>query len=435
MSPTRAPEPLGGISTAARSPLADPRELSAVSGPLYPVLTLLVRLPQTMVPLGVLTTVALISGSPVLGTLCAGAVTLGSALCGLAMGAASAWRRRRLGLVLLTLVNPVAVWWLVRLLPDVSARTDASAARLVLPCLLAGLVLPQMGTACRLRWRSLLVRHSREDLLDTALRHESVMDSLGTVLAAAVTGLVAVTLGPVAVLVLAAALTLGGTTVFLLHGSARLPPSLVRFRPPPPGAATRAARIRRRRVRRLQMLPVVGMGALGCLVGSTLGAVVVFATAVDAVVSVSWLYAVTGLTSAVAAGGASARSEELRLWNRWVAAAAAAVLASMLLSVPDDSAGMVLALAVAGLTTGPSLVAVYEIARLVAPSSRVPALTTVMTAAMSVGLAAGLVLSGWAGESWGYRTAALVPVASAALLLATALDFVHRWRRTAPDGA
>ena len=95
MSPTRAPEPLGGISTAARSPLADPRELSAVSGPLYPVLTLLVRLPQTMVPLGVLTTVALISGSPVLGTLCAGAVTLGSALCGLAMGAASAWRRRR----------------------------------------------------------------------------------------------------------------------------------------------------------------------------------------------------------------------------------------------------------------------------------------------------------------------------------------------------
>ena len=84
---------------------------------------------------------------------------------------------------------------------------------------------------------------------------------------------------------------------------------------------------------------------------------------------------------------------------------------------------------------GPSLVAVYEIARLVAPSSRVPALTTVMTAAMSVGLAAGLVLSGWAGESWGYRTAALVPVASAALLLATALDFVHRWRRTAPDGA
>ena len=107
----------------------------------------------------------------------------------------------------------------------------------------------------------------------------------------------------------------------------------------------------------------------------------------------------------------------------------------MLLTLPDDSVGMVLVLAMVGLTTGPSLVAVYEIARLVAPSSRVTALTTVMTAAMSVGLTVGLVLSGWFGESWGYRSAALLPVCSAALLLASALGFVHRWRRTALDDA
>ena len=86
----------------------------------------------------------------------------------------------------------------------------------------------------------------------------------------------------------------------------------------------------------------------------------------------------------------------------------------------------------AGLTTGPCLVAVYEIARLVAPSSRVTALTTVLTAMMSVGLTGGLALSGWWGESWGYRSAALVPVLSAAVLLATALTFVHRWRRIGP---
>ncbi|MFC6259148.1 hypothetical protein ACFP5Z_19050, partial [Kocuria oceani] len=198
---------------------------------------------------------------------------------------------------------------------------------------------------------------------------------------------------------------------------------------------TRAARLRRRRTAQLRLLPVVGMGTLGALLGSILGSVVVFAISVDAVVSVAWLYAVTGLTSAVAAVFASARTEELRLWNRWVGAASGAVLASMLLTVPDDSVGMVLALAVAGLTTGPCLVAVYELARLVAPSSRVTALTTVMTAAMSVGMTVGLVLSGWFGETWGYRTAALVPVGSAALLLAGALGFVHRWRRTLLDDA
>ena len=115
-----------------------------------------------------------------------------------------------------------------------------------------------------------------------------------------------------------------------------------------------------------------------------------------------------------------------------MAAAAGAVLAAMLLTIPDDSAGMVVVLALAGLTTGPCLVAVYEIARLVAPSSRVTALTTVMTAVMSVGLTGGLALSGWWGESWGYRSAALVPVLSAAVLLATALTFVHRWRRIGP---
>ncbi|OLT10667.1 hypothetical protein BJF77_07945 [Kocuria sp. CNJ-770] len=433
MSSTRAPEPLGGISMASRSPLADSRELAAVSGALYPVLTLLVRLPQTMVPLGVLTTVALISGSPALGTLCAGAVTLGSAVCGLAMGAAASWRGRQLGLVLLTLANPVAVWWLVRLLPGASAAAEPDPVRLVLPCLLAGLVLPQMGVVCRLRWWSLLGRDDRQDLFDTALRHESVMDSLATVLAAVVTGLVAVTLGPAAVLALSAALTLAGTTVFLLHCSARLPRRLLRFRAPAAAGLTRAARLRRRRIAQLRLLPVVGMGTLGALLGSILGSVVVFAISVDAVVSVAWLYAVTGLTSAVAAVFASARTEELRLWNRWVGAASGAVLASMLLTVPDDSVGMVLALAVAGLTTGPCLVAVYELARLVAPSSRVTALTTVMTAAMSVGMTVGLVLSGWFGETWGYRTAALVPVGSAALLLAGALGFVHRWRRTLLD--
>ncbi|KLU10896.1 hypothetical protein [Kocuria sp. SM24M-10] len=435
MSSSRAPEPLGGISMASRSPLADSRELAAVSGALYPVLTLLVRLPQTMVPLGVLTTVALISGSPALGTLCAGAVTLGSAVCGLAMGAAASWRGRQLGLVLLTLANPVAVWWLVRLLPGASAAAEPDPVLLVLPCLLAGLVLPQMGVVCRLRWWSLLGRDDRQDLFDTALRHESVMDSLATVLAAVVTGLVAVTLGPAAVLALSAALTLAGTTVFLLHCSARLPRRLLRFRAPAAAGLTRAARLRRRRTAQLRLLPVVGMGTLGALLGSILGSVVVFAISVDAVVSVAWLYAVTGLTSAVAAVFASARTEELRLWNRWVGAASGAVLASMLLTVPDDSVGMVLALAVAGLTTGPCLVAVYELARLVAPSSRVTALTTVMTAAMSVGMTVGLVLSGWFGETWGYRTAALVPVGSAALLLAGALGFVHRWRRTLLDDA
>ncbi|MEX5294348.1 hypothetical protein QYM41_03570 [Kocuria sp. CPCC 205268] len=432
MSSVRAAEPLGGFGTISRSPLADSRELAAVSGALYPVLTLLVRLPQTMVPLGVLTTVALISGSPARGTYCAAAVTLGSALCGLAMGAAATWRRRQLGLVVLTLVNPLVVWWLVRRLPGLAADAGADPAQLVLPCLLAGLVLPQMGVACRLRWWSLLARDSREDLFDTALRHESVMDSLGTVLAAAATGLVAVTLGPVAVLVLAATLTLVGTSVFLLHCSARLPRGPIGVRAPEAAAPTRAARHRRCRARRLRLLPVLGMAALGCLVGSTLGAVVVFATAVDAVISVSWLYAVSGLTSALAAVAASARSEELRLWNRWVAAAAGAVLASMLLTIPDDSVGMVVVLALAGLTTGPCLVAVYEIARLVAPISRVTALTTVMTAMMSVGLTGGLALSGWWGEYGGYRSAALLPVVSAAALLATALAFVHRWRRVDP---
>ncbi|MFI7483202.1 hypothetical protein ACH9EU_12420 [Kocuria sp. M1R5S2] len=432
MSSTRALDPLGRILTGSRSPLADPRELAAVSGALYPVLTLLVRLPQTMVPLGVLTTVALVSGSPALGALCAGAVTLGSSVCGLGMGAAASYRRRQAGLVLVALANPVVIWWLVGLLPERSAAGDPDAVGLVLPCLLTGLVLPQMGVVCRLRWWSLLEHHRREDLADTALRYESIMDSLATVLAAAVTGLVAVTLGPLAVLALGAALTLVGSGAILLHRSARLPPALIRFLPDSPRPPTRAARQRRRRARVVWLLPVAGMGALGSLLGSILGSVVVFATSVDAVVSVSWMYAVTGLTSTAAAVFAAARARDVRRWNRWVVASAGAVLASMLLSLPDDSVGMVVVLAIAGLTTGPSLVAVYEIARLVAPSARVTVLTTVMTAAMGLGLTVGLVLSGWWGESWGYRSAALLPVGSAAVLLATALAFVHRWRRRGP---
>jgi hypothetical protein len=401
-----------------------------VSGALFPLLTLLVRLPQTLLPLGVLTAVSLVSGSPALGTLCAGAVTLGSAVCGLAMGAAASWRGRKLGLVLLGLANPLAVWWLLRVLTQTpGTELDAWFA---LPCLLAGLVQPQMGVVCRLRWRTILTHAHRDDLFDTALRHESVMDSVATVSAATVAGVVAVTLGPAAVPVLSAAVTVAGTAVFLAHFSAGLPPVLVHFLRRPPRERTRAARQHRRRLLSLRALPVLGMTATGCLVGSILGSVVVFASSVDTVVSVSWLYAVTGLTSALTAVLASVRAGVVRLWNRWVACAAASVLAAMLLSIPNESSGMVLVLALAGLTIGPCLVAVYEIAGLVVPSSRATVLTTVMTSAMSIGLTVGLVLSGWSGASLGYRTAALVPVASAVVGLAAALRFVHRWRRTLP---
>ncbi|GGG57318.1 hypothetical protein GCM10011374_20160 [Kocuria dechangensis] len=431
MTTTRPPEPLGWIPAPVdRSPLADSRQLAAVSGALFPVLTLLVRLPQTLLPLGVLTAVSLASGSPALGTLCAGAVTLGSAVCGLAMGAAASWRGRKLGLLLIGILNPLAVWWLVRVLTQTpGAELDAG---FLVPCLLAGLVQPQMGVVCRLRWRTILTHSHHEDLFDTALRHESVMESVATVSAATVAGVVAVTLGPAAVPVLSAAVTVAGTAIFLTHFSAGLPPVLVHILRRAPRERTRAARQHRRRLQALQVLPVIGMAATGSLLGSILGSVVVFASSVDTVVSVSWLYAVTGLTSALTAVLASVRAGVVRLWNRWVACAAASVLAAMLLSIPDESSGMVLVLALAGLTVGPCLVAVYEIAGLVVPSSQVTLLTTVMTSAMSIGLTVGLVLSGWSGASLGYRTAALVPVASAVVCLAAALRFVHRWRRTLP---
>ncbi|MGK7221713.1 hypothetical protein ACSNO4_02810 [Kocuria flava] len=458
MPSTSAPQLLGRLSAAARGPLADSRRLAAAGGALYPVLTLLVRLPQTMVPLGVLTTVALVSGSPALGALCAAAVTVGSALCGLAMGAAATWRRRWPGLLLVGVLNPLAVWWLLRVL----AAQGAEPAALLPACLLTGLVLPQMGVVCRLRWQSLLAGSDRGDLLEPSQRHESVMDAVGTVLAAGLAGLLAVRLGPAAVLAVAAALTVVSVAVLLLHPSARLPPVLVPWalgRPPAPThaarqrrrrqselrlppvlvpwalgrppAPTHAARQRRRRQSELRLLPVVGAVGLGALVGSVLGAVVVFASSVDAVVSVSWLYAVAGLTSAAAAVLASAPVGAGRLRNRWVVTAAASVLAAMLLSVPDDAAGMVLVLALVGPTVGPVLVAVHGIADQAAQRPRATVLTTVTTSAMSVGIAAGLVLSAWSGEQWGYRTAALWPVLSASVVLAAALRYVHRWQRTA----
>ncbi|MCJ8504987.1 hypothetical protein MRU69_08945 [Kocuria flava] len=427
MPSTSAPQLLGRLSAAARGPLADSRRLAAAGGALYPVLTLLVRLPQTMVPLGVLTTVALVSGSPALGALCAAAVTVGSALCGLAMGAAATWRRRWPGLLLVGVLNPLAVWWLLRVL----AAQGAEPAALLPACLLTGLVLPQMGVVCRLRWQSLLAGSDRGDLLEPSQRHESVMDAVGTVLAAGLAGLLAVRLGPAAVLAVAAALTVVSVAVLLLHPSARLPPVLVPWALGRPPAPTHAARQRRRRQSELRLLPVVGAVGLGALVGSVLGAVVVFASSVDAVVSVSWLYAVAGLTSAAAAVLASAPVGAGRLRNRWVVTAAASVLAAMLLSVPDDAAGMVLVLALVGPTVGPVLVAVHGIADQAAQRPRATVLTTVTTSAMSVGIAAGLVLSAWSGEQWGYRTAALWPVLSASVVLAAALRYVHRWQRTA----
>lgn len=404
--------------------------LGRQGGPALPWLTLGMRLPQVLAPLGVLTWVATTTGSAWTAALTSAAVCLGSAACGILMATLATTRWRQGGLLALALLQGIVMWRLP--LAHLEALSDpAGSAAMSVPFFLAGLTLVPAGLACRLRWSMVLEHRRRTDLFHAAMRHESINESLSVVLGAALTGLLAVTLGPDAVLRVSAVLSVAMMGAFLLHPTARLRKSTL-----PVTLLDRSedtVRARRVTAHRLRQWLLLGCGALAALVGAIQGCLVVFAVSLDIVTSVGALYAFLGLTAVLAAIATVSVSWAARVspWNLWVFFATVALLASMMLSAPSGALGFAAVLALIGLSTGPCLVCLYALAAHVAHRKMYLGLVSRMTSAVSAGTAAGLVLSGYFGVYYDYISAALVAVAMSVLLMTCSLLYTYTWRRSA----
>lgn len=406
------------------------REVKVLNGPGgfgLSWITLALRLPQVLAPLGVVTWVATQTASPWNAALSSAAVCLGSALCGILMTFFVNARWRQGGLIVLAVLQGL-VMWILPMAPLDGVPTGIDSLTMFLPFFLAGMSLAPQGLACRIRWNSLLEHRQRADLVPTAMRVESVSEAMSIVTGAAITGLIASTVGPQNVLRVSAVLSVVMIVIFMLHPSARIKQAA--FRISLRNASERVAQARRWSAQRLRTLLSTGCFGLGALLGACQGCLVVYAVSLDSVPLVGALYAFLGLTSGIAAVVTVSWRTRIRPWNLWILYSTAALLASMMLSTPAGAFGFAVVLALIGLCIGPSLLCLFGLAAFVAPEQMYIGLVSRMTAATSAGTALGLVLSAYFGVRYDYISAALVPVAMALIPVASSLAFMYVWRRS-----
>lgn len=437
----------GSPPTDAPQPIAKGRfaQLPQLAGRTFIPLGLFARLPLAMLTVGTLTLVTSITGSYAVGGTAAGAVGIGSALGAPVLGAMADRRGQRPVLLIAAALNALAVLALIAA-AYATVLAGAFPAALLAAAFAAGASCPQVGPLARVRWMALTSQNSpnspadskasnRQDL-DTALSYESTADELTFVLGPALVGILASLVAPWLPLALAAALTITLVPAFAIHRTHRAVPvhrtvPRVPLSPGSEGTNAAAPKATPRTIPWAVALPVLAMVCMGTFFGSTQTALSSFAAGFATSEIAGLLYAVMGVSSAVAALSVAYWPQRLTLSARWLLGAVMMAALAFLLFVPSSVAGMVLVLLVLGIPVGPVMVTVFAIGGLISPAGRLGTVMTALASGIVAGTAVGSAVAGQLAQAHGYSVAFLVPVAAsvALILLGAASAVVLRRKR------
>ena len=395
-----------------------------------------------MLTVGTLTLVTAVSHSYAIGGMAAGAVGIGSALGAPVLGSLADRAGQRIVLLVAAFINTLAVAGLVAaayLTPGYGSVSDAVGV--LIAAFLAGASCPQVGPMARVRWMALTTRNlspssttggrsvaaNRADL-DTALSYEGTADEITFVLGPALVGVLASMVAPWLPLALAAVMTITLVPAFAIH------PSQLAVVPAPrkPGAGVapsngqeppgvQSTQVTPERANRwagaVVAVPVVAMVCMGTFFGATQNALSAFSAQYATAEIAGLLYAVMGLSSAVAALSVAFWPQRFSLASRWVAAALAMSVLSLLLLLPAGIWPMVFVLLILGIPVGPVMVTVFSIGGVVAPAGRMATVMTALASGIVAGTALGSYLAGQLAETQGPGAAFVVSMAAAAGLL------------------
>ncbi|MGP0222928.1 MFS transporter [Paenarthrobacter sp. NCHU4564] len=403
--------------------------LPELAGPGFLPLGLFARLPLAMLTVGTLTLITAVSNSYAIGGMAAGAVGIGSAVGAPVLGSLADRAGQRAVLLAAAVINTLAVAGLLAaayLTPSYGSPVDALAVLVV--AFVAGASCPQVGPMARVRWMALTTRNlaspttghrsvaaNRADL-DTALSYEGTADEITFVLGPALVGLLASLVAPWLPLALAAAMTITLVPAFAVH------PSHLAVVPHPrkPRSAvvgSETAQPRRRWAMAVVAVPVLAMICMGTFFGATQNGLSAFGAAFATAEIAGLLYAVMGLSSAVAALSVAFWPQRFGLAARWVAAALAMSVLTVLLLLPAGLWSMIVVLLVLGIPVGPVMVTVFSIGGVVAPNGRMATVMTALASGIVAGTALGAYLGGQLAQTQGYGGAFLVSMAAAGGLL------------------
>ncbi|WP_155853910.1 MFS transporter [Arthrobacter sp. H5] len=433
----------------SHQPQATPRSagrfsrLPQLAGSSFIPLGFVARLPLAMLTVGALTLVTAASGSYAAGGFTAGAVGIGSAVGAPALGYLADRVGQRPVLLVAAMLNTAAIVLVIAASNFTPGFSGSGLAPVLAAAFLMGATCPQIGPLARVRWMALTTGKRPLDL-DTALSYESTADELTFVLGPALVGLLASLVAPWLPLALAAVLTIAFVTAFAVHPTEQAVVPLRRrpSAPKQPGSAKQPGlsnqstgsektlpRTAPSRVWLLVPIPVLGMVAMGTFFGSTQTALIAFAGSFNAETSAGLLYAVMGLSSAVAALSVAYWPQRIAHSWRWVASAAAMCVLASLLFLPQEVPLMLLVLFALGIPVGPTMVTIFSIGSVVAPRHLMGTVMTMLASGIVAGTALGAALAGAMAENSGYSSAFAVSVAAAVVLLLLGLASAAVLRR------
>ncbi|MDQ6740822.1 MAG: MFS transporter, partial [Actinomycetota bacterium] len=267
------------------------------------------------------------------------------------------------------------------------------------------------GPLARVRWMSLSVRlpaGQRDAAVETALSYESTADELTFALGPALVGILASLVAPWLPLVLAAVMTLLLVSLFAVHPTEA---TVLRHRKAEPGQGAETAEpVSLRRL----AVPVFGMVCMGTFFGGAQTGLIAFTGSFSASELAGLLYAVMGLSSAVAALSVAYWPARFSHPRRWVTVAALMTVLSPLLLLPASVPAMIAVLLVLGIPVGPAMVTIFSVGGLLAPRRWLGTIMTALASGIVAGSALGSALAGSVAQSSGYAAAFLVSLAAAA---------------------
>lgn len=389
-----------------------PATLRGVAGAAYFPIAFIARFPFAMMVVGTLTLVVSARESIALGGVNSAVVGLGSALIGPLLGAAADRIGQRRVILAAGIVNSLALLAMAAV-----AFSPLPDAAVLAVGFVIGATSPQIGPFSRSRLVQLILTRlpsaRRAKSLNGTMGYESAADETAFVFGPVVVGLLATTLSPVAPMIGAAVLTLVFVTAFALHPTAKV------AAPTTEEPVTQAPA---RELRALGVLVVVA-GALG--VGLFFGTVLTSLTAFLAETghgdSAGLVYGVMGIGSTILALSITLFPERFRLRARWLVFSSLMLAAMIAFGLSGGLAGIIGAMAVAGIGIGPTVVTLFSLAAARSPQGRSATVMTMVGSATIVGQSGASALTGAVAESAGVQASMWLPMGAAGLVVIAAL--------------
>jgi MFS family permease len=377
--------------------------LPAVAGASFLPISFLGRLPITMTPLAVLTFAASSTGSFASAGLATTATAVGTGVGAPVLGRLADRYGQRPVLIIAVLVNSLA-------LTGLALRPGPGRPALVGLCLLIGVSMPPVGGMARARWLALSRRHA-----DTAMAFEGTADELAYVLGPAAAGAMASLAGPPAALLAAAVTGLLAVGAFAAHPTHRVtgPASGAApiLEPGRPGPAAGSGL--------LVLIPA--MVLMGAFFAAGQTAVTAFVVEAGQPTVGGLIYAVMAIGSAVTALATVALPVRWRPWLRCTVAATGLLAGVGLMAAADSILQLSAAVLVTGVSVGPILVTLHQLAGAVAPVGRAASTMAYLSAGSVTGTAIGATGAGILADADGGPGAFAVAAAACTALLLLSL--------------